>query len=450
MGKERVNTHRLLEELKIIVIGVYISKRPITRNELIKKFGRPKIDKLMDRGYLCETIGNKSSRVKLTDLAKKEIQAYPPLLEPEREILHEAWSSGQPISAIALELGRASGDIVSKAHQEGFVRHDQFSGHVPSWRFRRIRLGLVFAERSAIDLNDKGTDLTHRAMKRRFKEARSLVLSAKEYESWTHEEIRDLRRFKDRQKSISWISYRLDKVPGDVAQQMAIDGRSLTGLFSEMEDEIIYRAISAGADVRKLANRLPNRTKAEIVLRARFLRGPNHTRISWNRAETYSAIEAQANGLKDNAMAQLLPGRSAQACRERVKKILEPSTYDRNLEDAEVQALVRGVSHGVPIKALALTLGLPEWAIDKRIHEFQLRKKGPTLKFCQKAIDVLIGISDRRGYRKKIQEEDLPKVRARQANGETMAAICADYRVSPSNMYKSFAEAGYSLSSLQK
>ncbi|MCP4548711.1 MAG: hypothetical protein GY835_19815, partial [bacterium] len=175
--KQRPPVFELANDLRIIVEGIFLSPRSISKLELSRKYGGPTIDRLIDEGHLAEGITEHSTCIIVTPLTIRELENYftRSWNDEEDSCLKKAWSAGQPIMEIASRLDRAGGNVLARAWEIGVARgrwDKGFGSNIPAWRVTRLRSSLIDAEKRGLDLNDDGEGLEHRAALRRFAEAR--------------------------------------------------------------------------------------------------------------------------------------------------------------------------------------------------------------------------------------------------------------------------------------
>lgn len=375
---ERTNVHDLRDDLQNIVRKVHASSRQVSRVELLKKFGRSPIERLFGGGHLVEMVGRSCKYVDLTPLTKREIVSPPPWKKPEDRTLGREWQTGTPLKRISKILGRKSSDIMGRAWVLGLVRGDRErranARYIPAWRFRRIRLSIVEAERRGLDIEDDATNLRHPVLLRRMLRARLLIASPLEegLPRWSAPDLAALRAFAYEGRTIAVLARYLGRSCREIAHRLRLEGRSLSGTWSEEEDRIIKQGVEDGIDYWKIAKKLPGRDQRQIRARARRLCGVK-ARRAWTEPETKALMEGVSVGLCGLQLSSRVPTRSHHAVRRHLYKLTRESRRDTLLSPAELRIISLAYKRGKSPKEIAKWVDRPIEEVRRHLFFFKTR-----------------------------------------------------------------------------
>lgn len=413
----RTHAHDLPESFKSILFEMLAGAAPPSKLDLSRTYGGGAIDQLLRQGHLAEALIANDEKVIVTPLTIAELSGFRPWHVPERQYLMRHWPTGTPIQDIARTLSRSGGEIVSQAWQLGLIRgtprRRRASGlGIPAWRVKRNRLRIIEAERRGLNWRDNGEELEHRAMFRRFLNARSLVTEGSPMfaKGWQEAELSILRNLRDRGWSIHRIASQMQRTNGEIAERLLLIGRRVSGEWQEAEDATIAEGLSNGLSFRMIATKLPGRTHQGVQSRVRYLKGIFAKR-PWSEIEINQLIDGVLNGLRWKELTTCVPSRGHQAARRHLYKITHQNRDQIPWSEHDFNILYRAERRGETPENIALWLGRNLDEVKRLAAYFHRTGK-------------------KAGRISKISPEMMPEVRARLAEpGATKDSVAAHYGV---------------------
>lgn len=411
----RVNAHHLPAPEKNVVAALTEGKGYARRLDLAREHGAAVIDRLEGQGHLVEGL---SGTLSLSPLTLRELDRYSPWKDEEIAILRRNWHSGVSIIKLAASLKRTGGDVLQKAWEQGLDRSrkpvpaDEFNTYVPAWRVRRLRLQLVEAERRGIDPRDDGTDISHRALRRRFNGGRaSIQRPLNDRQPWSRQDVKTLQRMQGDGHTIGAIARVLKRTVPGVSSKLTSLGFGIRkhDNWTYEEDSLLAEGIAEGLSNRAIAEKLKKRTVKSIKSRAAALHltGPRAFR-PWTPVERNALRAAVANG--DNI--KIFAG-----------------TIDRTYHGCRYQSRIMGLVH--PDNTVVQMYTKEE---DARIREGYEKRESPreiaaainrTLRGVYARAFVLGITGEKAGYRRQWSEEETKELRRLAAKGLSARDISA-------------------------
>ena len=184
------------------------------------------------------------------------------------EILREAW---------ARKFDRP-GALYAKSRRERRLSRRDFEDPVPAWRIKRFRGLLEEARLRGQNPADHGEDLTHRALRRAFELGRLQSVASRKaglhFEAWTTEDYALLEELREQGLTIAEIARRLERTVAAVNEKIMHCGLKRQKAWHEDEDLLLIGAIERGSTGKEAAELLPGRSALACRQRALFLLGP--------------------------------------------------------------------------------------------------------------------------------------------------------------------------------
>jgi len=377
--QQRTNFHHLPEDHRKIILLVHRSKIPFNRLELARRFTGAAIDHLLEQGHLSDEVSKAGQGiVGVTALTKQEMERLAPWRSTEDRYLMEAWPNGVPASDIAVRLSRSGGEVLMRARELELVRTPDFRGHIPAWRFRRLRYLLADAERRGIDLDDDGTRINHRAFWRRFFMARQMLLAPipPGDNRWNGEDLTTLRALRSEGRSIGYIAQALKRPATVVARRLLLEGRAVAGPWRLDEDREVIDGLENSLSYTRIAKRLPGRSLKDVKQRARALSGKRAQR-TWTHIENQSLIDGVVKeGLIGKKLAARVLSRGEHSVRRYFYKMVYQQRDNLSWSEADLNILHRAVKRGENCETIAHWLGRDPAAVEPVYQYFAVSRHG--------------------------------------------------------------------------
>ena len=306
MTRERVlqsrKTYSELSDYDRAVIDIVrAADKPLPRLALARGFSGSCISRLIDQGHLAET---PSGEIIPTPLTVREMV--------DQRIV-QGWQAGKGYCHIAALAETTPGTAFDRIQDMGLDsrrrRRGGFQIPVEGHKVRRLRWMLIDAERRGLDTSDDGRDLEHRALYRRFKEARNLVrqFPKRAPDKWSNGAVVELRQLRDVGKSVARIAKHLGRPPEHVAQRIVLEGRSTWVRWQDWEEKEVYDGLRTGLSFAAIAARLPGRSEGAVRHRAKRLLRVTRSNLKWTDYADTILTNALVNGLPWKKRAALFP-----------------------------------------------------------------------------------------------------------------------------------------------
>ncbi len=371
----------LPKSFKSVLKEIAALHEPIDQIEAARRFSGPTVKRLVEEGHLNSAYFRKHECLIISPLTSEEMQGTHKWTDQDDQVLRKRWARGEDVYKIGTTLGRQPGMVLSRAHRLNVHRSDitqrEFLTCVMSWRVSRLRAELIEAERRGLDLTDDGRDLRcHRALLRRFHDARMLVAfpHEREEEKWVRTDQACLRGLRDAGRSITLIAHILRRPPQDIAYRLIIEGRFVNGHWTEDEDAMIMRELAKGKRPRDIALKLANRTAFDVRMRIQQLERMVRAGRPWSIGELLTLLEARVNSLKGPALYARLPGRTVFAIKGKLKELFSKPREGKDWEIEGMNIFCRAVTRGESLDDIAIWLGRDPSGLSD-IYEF-IRSRG--------------------------------------------------------------------------
>lgn len=400
----RTNAHNLAREHRAVVDYLLEAATSVSRIKLTSMFRPGDIKNLEESGHLCEVM---SGELFLTPLTVRELEAYRPWSDEDETLLRDVWGK-EAIHATAKMMGRTGGDVLQHAWKLGLDRKnrfdDDFSDHIPAWRIRRLRLLLSETERRGLLPRDDGSDLTHRALLRRFNKGRSMRAMAHcHFEKWSKRDIEQMKRMRDAGHTVQRISGVLGRTLVAVSSKLCDLGLSIQSNWTLEEDTILADGVRRKLSNKEISALLSCRTVRAVKSRAMKL-GLTGARAfrPWTEKERNAVREAVKIGAKYSDLAEWL-GRSTSGIRWQVRLmgLTHPaSTLVKTYSEHEDKEIKRAWLAGERPEDIAAKLGRPIRSVYCRAHR--------------------LGVTgEHASYRRRITPNEIKRLRRLAAEGKS-------------------------------
>jgi len=359
----RLNAHLLEPSERAVIDHLLARGEPQSRQDLARAFSGRLITRLEEAGHLFQAMDR---GLFPTPLTIRELNAYAPWSPADEAELRRLWTGADTISDIATHFGRTGGDVIQHAWAMRLERRTAVTSFevTPAWRIRRLRIALAEAERRGLVEGDDGSDLTHRAFRRRFEAGRAMAASrARHYDVWSRDDLALLRTMRDDGASIPRIAQLLRRTVAAVSSKVHELGIAVDRSWTMAEDEIVAAGVAARLTCKEISARLDGkRTQPAIKCRINVL-GLSGVRKyrPWTDAERESLRAAVLSGDSIAAWCRK-NGRSesaAQYQRVLMGVLHRDNTLTKVYSEAENERIRQGYAAKESASAIAAELGRP-------------------------------------------------------------------------------------------